>query len=172
MNGNLDSKQECHHRKQEPWMKILRSKLVFAALLLFLSSACILTPTVTPVPPVGAPTAQGAAPGGATQAPQAGQPTMAPTTAGNGQSSAGGALSLQVLSPQDGAVVNTAQVQVTGTAAPGEVVSVNDDVITIGADGGFQSTVTLSEGPNLIEIIASNDAGAETSVELTVTYTP
>lgn len=83
-----------------------------------------------------------------------------------------GPLTLQVLSPQDGATVNTSQITVSGTASPGEVVTVNDNIILVGADGKFQTTISLDEGPNLIEIIASNNAGNETSVELTVTYEP
>ncbi len=59
-----------------------------------------------------------------------------------------------------------------GTGTPGEVVSVNDNIILIGADGKFDTTISLAEGPNLLEVVASNDAGEETTIELTVTYTP
>lgn len=69
-------------------------------------------------------------------------------------------------------MVNTPQIEVSGMASAGAVVTVNDNIIIVGADGQFKTTIALDEGPNLIEIIASNDSGSETSVELTVTYEP
>ena len=81
-------------------------------------------------------------------------------------------LYLQILSPQDGDTVNIAQVDVIGSVSAGAIVSVNDDIIVVGDDQQFKSTVALDEGPNLIEIIASDDSGNETSLELTVTYEP
>jgi hypothetical protein len=81
-------------------------------------------------------------------------------------------VSLQVLSPQDDTTVSTSQITVSGIASPGAVVTVNDDILIVGADGKFSATIALDAGPNLIEIIASNDAGSETSVELIVTYEP
>jgi hypothetical protein len=56
--------------------------------------------------------------------------------------------------------------------AAGAVVSVNDNVLIAGADGSFETQVTLEEGPNLIEVIASDEAGNETSLDLAVTYEP
>jgi len=79
---------------------------------------------------------------------------------------------LQVLSPADSSVVNVPQVTVSGTASPGAVVSINDDILIVGADGMFELTVTLVEGPNLIEVIASTTSGSEASVDLVVTYQP
>jgi hypothetical protein len=83
-----------------------------------------------------------------------------------------GPVALQVLSPEDSAVVGTQQITVAGSSSPGAVVTVNDDILIAGADGQWQDTVTLEEGLNLIEIIASNTSGSEASVELTVTYEP
>ena len=83
-----------------------------------------------------------------------------------------GTLWLQVLSPQDEAVVNTSQVDVTGAAPAGSVVSVNDDIFLVGDDQQFKTTLSLDEGPNLIEILASDENGNETSLLLTVTYEP
>ncbi|HEX8990417.1 MAG TPA: hypothetical protein VF784_01950 [Anaerolineales bacterium] len=156
-------------------MKILGRNLILAASCLSLTSACLVIQTVTPIPPgtvasVVAPT-PGSSPTAATQpSPASSQPPVPKTPAG--QPSGNLPLSLQVVSPQDGTVVNTNQIQVTGTASPGEVVTVNDNIILIGTDGKFQTTIALVEGPNLIEILASNDSGAETSMELTVTYAP
>ena len=83
-----------------------------------------------------------------------------------------GTLWLQVLSPQDEAVVNTPQVDVIGSAPAGAVISVNDEILIVGDDGQFKTTVSLDEGPNLIEIIASDDNGNETSFILTIIYEP
>lgn len=92
-----------------------------------------------------------------------------PTTTGSMPVS-NGPVSLQVLTPQDGAVVNTPQIQVSGTASPGAVVSVNDAVIMVGADGTFSATVALDSGPNLVEVIASSSSGDTKTVDLTITY--
>jgi hypothetical protein len=79
---------------------------------------------------------------------------------------------LQILSPSDEAVVDAPQVDVSGSAPAGTVISINDDILIVGADLQFKSTVSLEEGPNLIEIIASDENGNETSALLTVTYEP
>jgi hypothetical protein len=127
------------------------------------------------VPPVGGP-ATAAAPTGA---PAGGATTSNPTQAGPAATASGnqpaqnpGPLTLTVNSPQDGATVTAPEVVVTGTSSPGAVVTVNDDIIIVGDDGKFQSTVQLEEGPNLIEIVASNDVGDEKSIELGIDYQP
>jgi hypothetical protein len=151
------------------YMKLPRYVTVVAALLM-LVSACSPIRTITPgLPAVNSPTGEAAS----SQQPQTG-PTQAavPPTSGLDQPLNSGPATVQVLSPQDGAVVNTPQVQVTGTSSPGSVVSINEVILIVGADGQFTATVPLDEGLNLIEIIASNDSGSETSVELTVTYEP
>lgn len=67
-------------------------------------------------------------------------------------------------------MVNTPQLQVSGTASPGAVVTVNDTIILVGADGGFSASVALDSGPNLVEVIASNASGDQKTIDLTVTY--
>jgi hypothetical protein len=51
-------------------------------------------------------------------------------------------------------------------------VSVNDTVVLAAADGSFTAEIPLEEGPNLVEVIASDEAGNETWLTLTVTYEP
>ena len=92
--------------------------------------------------------------------------TIAPAT------EAGGTLTLHVLAPQDNSVVNASQVEVVGLASAGAVVSVNDDILIVGADGQFKSMLSLEEGPNLVEIVASDENGNEISQILTVSYEP
>ncbi len=132
-------------------------------LFLLLTAACggpIGGVTVTPTALAGSsplvPPTKAAA--GATQSAAAAKPASA------------GPVALQVITPQDGAVVSSPQVQVSGTASPGAVVTVNDAIILVGADGTFSSTVTLDVGPNLVEVIASSDSGDTKTVDLTVTY--
>ncbi len=100
---------------------------------------------------------------------QAVQPSAAPPAANTGGATP---VMLEVVFPKDGAVVNTAQITVSGSASPGAVVTVNDDILIAASDGSFQDIVTLSEGLNLLEVIASNTSGSESSLELTVTYEP
>ena len=77
-----------------------------------------------------------------------------------------------MITPQEGAVVNSAQIQVSGTTTPDAVVTVNDQILIAGSDGTFQTMVTLDEGLNLIEVVASNPSGGETFANVTVTYQP
>jgi hypothetical protein len=141
----------------------MNKHLIILALILLLTD-CSPTPTVAPpapatnsnTPPVTIP---------AIPLPEDVIPTIVSTNIS-------GPLWLQVLSPQDEAVVNTPQVDVIGLALPGAVVSVNDEILIVGDDQQFKTTATLDEGPNLIEIIASDENGHEISLTLTVTYEP
>jgi Glucodextranase, domain B len=136
--------------------------------------ACSPTPTVVPTTFSSNPT-QGVVAMEPLQSTSTAMPTAAvieasptveivPTVTGN--------LSFQVTSPLDGDIVNIPQVDVIGSAPSGTVVSVNDDIIVVGENGQFKSIVVLDEGPNLIEIVASDDNGNETDLELTVVYEP
>jgi hypothetical protein len=79
-------------------------------------------------------------------------------------------LPLAVTQPEDESVVNTAEVVVKGTTNPDAVVTVNGAVADVDADGRFSVTVTLEEGPNLIEVYASDFEYREASEMLTVIY--
>lgn len=142
-------------------------------LFLILASACggPIT-TVTPAAQSGTAAPAATQPGPAASAKPGAAPSAAVPNQGStgGQPSSSGPVSLQVTSPQDGAVVNTPQIQVSGTASPGAVVTVNDAIIVVGADGGFSASVALDAGPNLVEVIASNTTGDQKTIDLTVTY--
>ena len=129
-------------------------KYLFLAGLLFLILACTISlPTAAPAGPTTVPLG------------------ITPNTTGPTQPVvSAGTLQLQILSPLDGAVVNTPQVEIVGLAPAGAVVSVNDDILIVGSDGKFKSTVTLEEGPNVIEIIASDASGNEAYLLLSVFY--
>ena len=147
-----------------------------ASVAILLLAACSPTPTTTPIAVPNNPT-------GIVNQPQVTNTTVPPMfsqaspTAINQPAPTDGSvvaqpLFLQVTSPLDGDTVNTAQVDVIGSASTGTVISINDDILIVGDNGQFKDTVALDEGPNLIEIVASDDGGNETYLELTVTYEP
>ena len=148
----------------------MNKHLIIPALILLLT-ACSPTPTAVPSSTTNSnsPTTIPATP-----MPQEVIPTtiIQPTSTAVTAPEPSGILWLQVLSPQDEAVVNTPQVDVTGSAPAGAVISINDEILIVGDDGQFKTTVSLDEGPNLIEIIASDNNGNETSLILAVTYEP
>jgi len=119
-------------------------------------------PSPTPIPTV-APSITRAT----TQTPSA-TPTPAPTTTM--------ALFLEITQPTDGAQVITSAVLVTGKTIPDAVVSASvDDAVEIAnvdQNGNFSVTVNLEEGPNLIEVIASDLQGNEKSSTIAVIYVP
>jgi hypothetical protein len=94
----------------------------------------------------------------------------APSTSGTTQTS--GSLTVRLLQPEDGAIVHSNTVTVKGEAPKETVVTVNDDILVVGSDGKFESNVALDEGPNVIEIVASDVEGNEVTFEVTVTYEP
>jgi hypothetical protein len=83
-----------------------------------------------------------------------------------------GELSIQVISPLDQTVLNASEVDVIGAAPVGTVVSVNEEIVLVREDGSFKVTLSLEEGPNLIEIVASDINGSEVTQLLTVVYEP
>jgi len=81
-------------------------------------------------------------------------------------------LFLTIRQPLDESVVDTPQIEVIGMAPPDTVVTVNDEILVVGLEQEFKVSITLEEGPNLIEIVASDINGNETSQLLTVYYEP
>ena len=81
-------------------------------------------------------------------------------------------LSLIITSPADESVVEVNNIVITGQTAPEAVVSVNGEVVNVDASGKFSAPVTLEEGPNVIDINATDPAGNEASAEIVVAYSP
>lgn len=81
-----------------------------------------------------------------------------------------GTVALTVTEPQDETTVYTADIVVKGQTEADAVLSVNDVTVDVDADGKFNTAVTLEEGPNPIEVLASDFEGNEGSVVLTVIY--
>ena len=77
-----------------------------------------------------------------------------------------------ILSPQENSTVNTAQITLVGQAAPGTVITFNDEIVVVDQTGEFSVMLSLTEGPNLIEIVASDMEGNEITGEWIATYDP
>ena len=83
------------------------------------------------------------------------------------------ALTLRISEPKDGTLVTDSLLKVAGQTAPDAVVSVNGTMVkSIDANGYFATVVTLVEGPNLVEVIASDYQNNQQSQTLAVIYTP
>lgn len=118
------------------------------------------TPTVPapkPVPAAAATVTPAAAP--VTRATAVAKPNAAPLT-------------LKVTTPLDESVVNTSVITVAGQTTPGAVVSIDGDLVDVDASGKFQAQVSLEEGPNVLEITASDDKGSEVSSVVRLDYEP
>ena len=103
------------------------------------------TPTLGPTPPV-TPT-----------------PTTAPTPIG---------LFLRITNlPREG-IVRIATIPIEGITTPDAIVSVNGVVVDVEGDGSFATTVSLQEGLNLIEVIASDFQGTKVSSVMTIIFFP
>lgn len=81
-------------------------------------------------------------------------------------------LFLTVTQPANESIINTDRVEVIGITAPGAVVSVNGNPTKVDEEGNFTMMVVLEEGPNLIEVIASDVQGNQESHPLALIYVP
>ena len=81
---------------------------------------------------------------------------------------------LNVTSPDDGLITNKSTVVVAGTTNDSTsspvTLTVNGDKVSVGSDGSFSKTVTLSEGENTITVKATDKAGKVSTVTRTVTF--
>ena len=79
---------------------------------------------------------------------------------------------LWVSSPEDESVVDRSPVEVQGNTAVDAVLTVNGLVVEVGPQGEFAAPVALEEGPNAIEVIASDFSGNEQALVLSIIYVP
>jgi len=140
-------------------------RLTILAFSFLLVIACISTPAPAPAGTLPPTSEIPATSTGTVQSTPTPQPGANPTVAS-------GTLWLNILSPLDQAVVDVAQIEVVGQAPPGTVVSINDEILVVGPEGQFTTAVTLVEGPNVLEIVASDAEGTEIDTILTVVYQP
>ncbi|MBI4329051.1 MAG: hypothetical protein HY685_04200 [Chloroflexi bacterium] len=79
---------------------------------------------------------------------------------------------LELLSPQDGAMVETGAVRVFGKARPDAIVGIEGVPVEVREDGTFQRDLPLEEGSNIIEVAASDLSGDTVFQSVVVFYTP
>ena len=82
-----------------------------------------------------------------------------------------GTLPLTVTSPIDSATLSTSTVTVQGRTTPGATVTVNGNSDVADANGNFSIDVSLDNGPNAIDVIATDDSGNQGEVLLMVNDT-
>lgn len=87
---------------------------------------------------------------------------------GGGGGSGESTFALTMLSPTDESVVTGTETTVSGTTSPDAVVSVNGYLVEVDLDGNFSTVISLEEGPNSIEVVASDYEGNETGQVVTV----
>ncbi|MDA0232109.1 MAG: hypothetical protein O3B04_06995 [Chloroflexi bacterium] len=84
-----------------------------------------------------------------------------------------GVLFLEMLSPvTDELFVTQSTYEFTGRTTVDAVLSVNDTVLEVDEEGRFAFAVDLEEGPNVIEVVASNARGEQFDEVLLVIYEP
>lgn len=128
-------------------------------------------PTPVPVPTNVTPPTPTAVPATATAVPPTAtpEPTATPTEVPD----AIGAFFLHIAEPDElEAFVTTDTFDIVGRTSVDALVSVNDEFPEVAIDGTFTSTVTLDEGPNVIEVVASTSAGDESSIVILIIYEP
>ena len=148
--------------------------IVVAAAVALAAAGCAgADPTATPTPTSPpAPTAT-APPPSPTPTPAADTaPTPTPAVAATLTPDAGERLFIEIAEPEDESVVSNETLAVRGSTTADAVVSVNGVVVEVDAHGAFEAIVTLADGPNLIEVVASDLTGAEESRDLVVVYIP
>jgi hypothetical protein len=96
-------------------------------------------------------------------------PEETPVLSPGGWAQTDGTLTVELLSEPE-VTVHTAEYTVEGRAPQGAVVSVNEDILLVGTNQFFSSLVMLDEGPNLIEVAASDIDSQEVDFELIVVY--
>jgi hypothetical protein len=134
------------------------------------ASPAALAPTSAPV--LGAPTAS----------PLPAQPTLPPPTitvfeppptlAIETTPTPASDFPLVVETPLDGETLRASPWLVIGRTQPGALVSVNDVIGFANDEGRFALEIVLQEGVNVLEILASNAAGEQVFLILTVVYQP
>jgi len=142
--------------------------------LIILVAGCVSNPTVQPA---SEPSGNGSTASSTKTAP-AGlsaeqNPTISPlqATTPSPASFSSGILTLTIFSPLDQAVVSQSSVEIQGEVSTDAVLTINDDIYVL-PPGIFTEMVALEQGPNAIQIVASDQSGNEIDQILTVIYQP
>ena len=130
------------------------------------------TPTAKPSPtPTATPTAKPAP----TPTP-ASTPTPTPTPVPSPSTTAPTitpvSLFLTILEPANESIVETSTVIIRGKTVADAIISVNGEPVDVGTSGNFSWQVTLDEGPNVFDIIATDEDGNEVDAQLVISFSP
>lgn len=142
------------------------------------------TPPVTPAPVTAAPVAT-PAPARVTPTPAPTPrpeatprpappvtPVPAPAATPSPTATAQVPLFLNIASPAAESITRDRVITVRGKTTPDAVVTVGVSNIEVDEQGNFSTNVTLAEGVNIIEVLASDLGGNSKGQVLTVIYTP
>jgi hypothetical protein len=101
-----------------------------------------------------------------------GETLPTPTASHTATQAANAPLFLTVVEPADESVIGVNSVTIRGKTLAGAVVSVNGDLAGVDLNGNFSLTVTLEAGPNIFDIIATDDQDNEATAQLVVSFAP
>ena len=79
---------------------------------------------------------------------------------------------LLITEPENESVVSGSTLPLAGRTGPNAIVSIDGRSVPVNRFGYFSSTLFLDEGPNLIDIVATNDDGETLSTVVAVIYRP
>ncbi|HXZ94373.1 MAG TPA: hypothetical protein VEG28_00470 [Dehalococcoidia bacterium] len=81
-------------------------------------------------------------------------------------------LFLTIVAPANETIVDVNTVTIQGQTLADAMVSINGESVAVDSSGNFSLPVTLEEGPNVFDIIASDQAGDQATAQLIVYYAP
>ena len=81
-------------------------------------------------------------------------------------------LSITIAGPASESIVDVNTVTIRGKTLADAVVSINGGPVDVDSKGNFLLPVTLDEGPNVFDIIATDEAGDEETTQLVVSFAP
>ena len=79
---------------------------------------------------------------------------------------------LLVTEPENESIVSVSVLRLAGRTGPNAIVSINGRSVPVDRFGYFSGTVALDDGPNVIDVVATNDDGRTLSTVLAVIYRP
>ena len=79
---------------------------------------------------------------------------------------------LLITEPESESVVDSPQLPLSGRTGPNAIVSINGRSAPVDRFGYFSTTMLLVQGPNIIDVVATNDNGETLSQVVAVIYRP
>ena len=79
---------------------------------------------------------------------------------------------LLITEPENNSVVDVSRLPLSGRTGPNAIVSINGRSVPVDRFGYFSTTMLLVQGPNVIDVVATNDDGETLSQVVAVIYRP